>query len=76
MTTPVSDARGCVWGGIKPPGAKSALIMESPRVFSPGNDWTSAKAKRTPVPIFTLPSLISPSKKKSSEVTCDLGLHG
>lgn len=76
MTTPISLARGCECGGLIPPGAKSTRFIESPRVFSPGNARTSAGVTIDPKMLDVFPSLPNPPKKKSSEVTAEVGLHG
>lgn len=76
MTTPVSLARGCEWGGLIPPGAKSTRFIAIPRVFSPGNVRTFAGVREDAKMLLVLPSLVKPSKKKSSKVTSDAGLQG
>lgn len=76
MTTPVSVARGCEWGGLRPPGAMSTLFIESPRVFSAGNARTFPCNTLLPKGLLVSPSLARPSKKKSFEVTFEAGLQG
>lgn len=76
MTTPDSLARGCEWGGLIPPGAKSILFIDIPRVLRPGNARTFPAVKFAPRGLLVFPSLLSPSKKKSSEVVFETGLQG
>lgn len=58
-----------------PPGAKSTRFIEIPRVFTPGNARTFAGVTADPN-IVVFPSLLSPSKKKSPEVTSAASLQG
>lgn len=76
MTTPDSLARGCEWGGFIPPGAKSTLFIETPRVLSAGNERTFPGLTLTPKMLDVFPSLVNPSKKKSPEVISEMGLQG
>lgn len=76
MITPVSVARGCEWGGFSPPGAKSTRFMEIPRELRPGKARTFAAVTDQPNMFVVFPSLLNPSKKKSSEVTFASGLQG
>jgi len=76
MTTPVSVARGCEWGGFSPPGAKSTRFMEIPRELRPGKARTFAAVTDQPNMFVVFPSSLNPSKKKSSEVTFASGLQG
>ncbi|CAL9162998.1 unnamed protein product [Musa hybrid cultivar] len=71
-----SVALGWLWGGLVPPGATSTRFMETPRVLSPGKLSTLALVTLDPKILLVLPSLDSPAKKKSSDVTPDAGLHG
>jgi len=64
-----------VWGGITPPMAKSTRLIELPRVLSPGNVRTLATVALEPKMFVVFPSLLNPSKKKSSELTFDAGLQ-
>ncbi|CAL9747679.1 unnamed protein product [Musa acuminata subsp. burmannicoides] len=71
-----SVALGWLWGGLTPPGATSTRFMETPRVLSPAKLRTFAGVTLEPKMLLVLPSLDSPAKKKSSDVTLEAGLHG
>jgi len=51
-------------------------FTEIPRVLSPGNARTLLAVRFEPKMPLVSPSLLSPSKKKSFEVTIDVGLQG
>jgi hypothetical protein len=51
-------------------------LIEIPRVLSPGNTRTLPEVTFEPKMPVVSPSLLSPSKKKSSEFTFDAGLQG
>ena len=59
-----------------PPGAKSTRFIAAPRVLSPGNERTFAAVTLEPKLFVVLPSLVSPSKKKSFAPTFEAGLQG
>ena len=66
MTTSISVARGCMCGGIRPPGAKSIRAMPTPRVLRPG---ILAGFTKEPRRLLVFPGMLRPEAKKSSDVT-------
>jgi hypothetical protein len=76
MIRTVSIALGWEWDGLTPPTAKSTRLIEIPRILSPGNTRTLPDVTFEPKMHVVSLSLLSPSKKKkSSEVTFDVGLQ-
>ncbi|RWR85322.1 hypothetical protein CKAN_01418400 [Cinnamomum micranthum f. kanehirae] len=65
MTVKISVARGCVWGGFWPFGAKSMRTKEMPRVLSPAIWATVTWVTLDPTLFIVLPGLSSHLKKKS-----------
>uniref|UniRef100_A0A2N9FTS7 Uncharacterized protein n=1 Tax=Fagus sylvatica TaxID=28930 RepID=A0A2N9FTS7_FAGSY len=59
-----------------PPRAKSTQFIAAPRVLSSGNERTFAAVTFEPKMFVVLPSLVSPSKKRSFAFTFEAGLQG
>ncbi len=74
-TNKISVARGCVWGGTRPPWAKSRRAMEMPRVLRPGNWAANAGVTELPAAFLVLPGMAKPWKTKSFAVTAAGLLH-
>ena len=64
-TVKISVARGCVWGGLMPCGAKSMRTREMPRVLSPGIWATLTGVAWDPTGLFTAAATFNPLQKKS-----------
>ncbi|KAA0050260.1 hypothetical protein E5676_scaffold180G00280 [Cucumis melo var. makuwa] len=76
-TKMISVARGCVWGGIRPPfGEYSTRLREMPRVLRPGTLSTLACVAANPTKLLTTTGVASPTKKKSEAVMLVSSLHG
>ena len=64
-TNRISVARGWVWGGFWPYGAKSMRAKDTPRVFSPAIWATFTCVTLEPMGLDVSLGMLSPEKKKS-----------
>ena len=72
----ISEARGCQWGALTPPTAKSIREPEMPRVLSAGKSWTKALVTTDPKgDVLGSPGVASPLNMKSLAVTFLGSLH-
>ncbi len=68
-TKMISVARGCVWGGTRPPLAKSSRAMEIPKVLMPGNWAAAAGVTKLPRGLLVFPGVAKRVDMKSPPFT-------